>query len=143
MGPASVKLEALNELIQFDHVYTKPAEVHCEESVEEVKMEEIQDEAAAFTLSDEEIEVETVSVKDEPEEAVIPVADGVGVDEFLCASPSFGDYEKAAYLTADAYSDSGYERSPSPFSDMSSPLCADGSWDDMFANELFPQLISV
>lgn len=126
-------------------------EVEHEESVEEVKMEEIQDEAAAFTLSDEEeeieveVETETVSVKDEPEEAAIPSSDGgtIGVDDFLSASPSFGDYEKAAYLTADAYSDSGYERSPSPFSNMSSPLCSDGSWDDMFANELFPQLISV
>ncbi|XP_072521002.1 LOW QUALITY PROTEIN: X-box-binding protein 1 [Salminus brasiliensis] len=148
LGPAPVKLEALNELIQFDHVYTKPVEVVHEESVEEVKMEEILEEGEAFTVSDEEeieVEVETVSVKDEPEEAVIPVSDhdAIGVDDFLTASPSFGDYEKAAYLTADAYSDSGYERSPSPFSDMSSPLCSDGSWDDMFANELFPQLISV
>ncbi|XP_015459179.3 LOW QUALITY PROTEIN: X-box-binding protein 1 [Astyanax mexicanus] len=146
LGAAPVKLEALNELIQFDHVYTRPAEERQEseeeeEEEEEVKMEEVQDEV--FALSQEEVEVETVSVKDEPEEELVPAAESVsvGVDEFL--SPSLGEYEKTAYLTADSYSDSGYERSPSPFSDMSSPLCADVSWDDMFANELFPQLISV
>ncbi|KAI4882481.1 hypothetical protein NFI96_025720 [Prochilodus magdalenae] len=148
LGAAPVKLEALNELIQFDHIYTKPVEVAHEESVEEVKMEETQEESVAFSTSDEEeieVEVETVSVKEEPEEVVIPATDhdAIGVDDFLSASPDFDGYEKAAYLTADAYSDSGYERSPSPFSDMSSPLCSDGSWDDMFANELFPQLISV
>ncbi|XP_036454255.1 LOW QUALITY PROTEIN: X-box-binding protein 1 [Colossoma macropomum] len=151
VGAPPVKLEALNELIQFDHIYTKPVEVEHEESVEsveEMKMEEIREESVAFSTSDEEeieVEVETVSVKDEPEEVVIPVtsSNAIGVDDFLSTSPSFDGYEKAAYLTADAYSDSGYERSPSPFSDMSSPLCSDGSWDDMFANELFPQLISV
>ncbi|XP_017566673.2 LOW QUALITY PROTEIN: X-box-binding protein 1 [Pygocentrus nattereri] len=149
LGTPPVKLEALNELIQFDHIYTKPVEVEHEESVEEMKMEEIPEESVAFSTSDEEeieVEVETMSVKDEPEEVVIPVTDShtIGVDDFLSTSPSFDGYEKATYLTADAYSDSGYERSPSPFSDMSSsPLCSDGSWDDMFANELFPQLISV
>lgn len=146
LGAAPVKLEALNELIQFDHIYTKPMEVVHEESVEEMKMEEVQEESDAFSTPDEDeigVEVETVSVKDEPEEVVIPASSQgtIGADDFLSASPSFG-YEKAAYLTADSYCDSGYERSPSPFSDMSSPLCSD-SWDDMFANELFPQLISV
>ncbi|XP_076854007.1 LOW QUALITY PROTEIN: X-box-binding protein 1 [Brachyhypopomus gauderio] len=148
VGATSVKLEALNELIQFDHVYTKQVEVVHEESIPDVKVEEIQD-TVAFSSSDEEeieVEVETVNVKDEPEEVVIPETNhsSLGVDDFLSdASPSFNDYEKAAYLLTDACSDSGYERSPSPFSDISSPLCSDGSWEDMFANELFPQLISV
>ncbi|XP_073696077.1 LOW QUALITY PROTEIN: X-box-binding protein 1 [Garra rufa] len=142
LGPAPVKLEALNELIHFDHIYTKPAEVVSEESICEVKSEDM----VAFSEVDEEIEVEdqTVSVKDEPEEVVIPAVDQNpdAVDDFLSDASSFGGYEKASCLT-DAYSDSGYERSPSPFSNISSPLCSEGSWDDMFATELFPQLISV
>ncbi|KAL0979034.1 hypothetical protein UPYG_G00179600 [Umbra pygmaea] len=156
LGPTPVKLEALNELIHFDHIYTKPVdEVACvpgqqeviyEESASEVKA----DEATVFSVAEEEVgEMESdVCIKDEPEEAVIiPESHGV-LDDFLsAASPtsdlSLGSLEKTgAYLT-DAYSDSGYERSPSPFSDMSSPLCSEGSWEDVFANELFPQLISV
>uniref|UniRef100_A0A9J8ANS8 X-box-binding protein 1 n=1 Tax=Cyprinus carpio carpio TaxID=630221 RepID=A0A9J8ANS8_CYPCA len=142
LGPAPVKLEALNELIHFDHIYTKPAEVVSEESICEVKSED----SVAFSELDEEIEVEiqTVSVKDEPEEVVIPAEDRSpdAVDDFLSDASSFSGYEKASNLT-DAYSDSGYERSPSPFSNISSPLCSEGSWEDMFATELFPQLISV
>ncbi|KAK2911036.1 hypothetical protein Q8A67_003169 [Cirrhinus molitorella] len=142
LGPAPVKLEALNELIHFDHIYTKPAEVVSEESICEVKSED----TVAFSEVDEEIEVEvqTVSVKDEPEEVGIPALDQNpdAVDDFLSDASSFVGYEKASYVT-DAYSDSGYERSPSPFSNISSPLCSEGSWDDMFATELFPQLISV
>lgn len=142
MGPAPVKLEALNELIHFDHIYTKPAEVVSEESICEVRNED----SVVFSEVDEEIELEvqTVSVKDEPEEVVIPETDQNPdvVDDFLSDASSFSGYEKASCLT-DAYSDSGYERSPSPFSNISSPLCSEGSWDDMFATELFPQLISV
>ncbi|XP_043096108.1 LOW QUALITY PROTEIN: X-box-binding protein 1 [Puntigrus tetrazona] len=137
LGPAPVKLEALNELIHFDHIYTKPAEVVSEESICEVKGED----SVAFSEVDEEIVVE---IKDEPEEMVIPAVDRSpdAVDDFFSDASSFGGYEKASSLT-DACSDSGYERSPSPFSNISSPLCSEGSWDDMFANELFPQLISV
>uniref|UniRef100_A0A671QA19 X-box-binding protein 1 n=1 Tax=Sinocyclocheilus anshuiensis TaxID=1608454 RepID=A0A671QA19_9TELE len=142
LGPASVKLEALNELIHFDHIYTKPAEVVSEESICEVKSEDY----VAFSEVDEEIEVEVqmVSVKEEPEEVVIPAVDQNPdvADDFLSDASSFSGYEKASYLM-DAYSDSGCERSPSPFSNISSPLCSEGSWDDMFATELFPQLISV
>lgn len=143
LGPAPVKLEALNELIHFDHIYTKPAEVLVsEESICEVKAED----SVAFSETEEEIQVEdqTVSIKDEPEEVVIPAENQNpdAVDDFLSDASSFGGYEKTSYLT-DAYSDSGYERSPSPFSNISSPLCSEGSWDDMFATELFPQLISV
>lgn len=139
LGPAPVKLEALNELIHFDHIYTKPAEVVSEESICDFKSED----SVTFSEVDEEIEVE-VQVKDEPEEVVIPAVDRTpdAVDDFFSDASSFSGYEKASNLT-DAYSDSGYERSPSPFSNISSPLCSEGSWDDMFATELFPQLISV
>lgn len=173
VGAAPVKLEALNELIQFDHIYTKPVVVEEEdeeghdddeydddeeddeeEEEKEGSYEETiadQQDTIVFSTSSEdeevEVEVETVSIKDEPEEVTIPAMDteSTGVEDFLSeASSCFGGYDKtAAYLMSDAYSDSGYERSPSPFSDMSSPLCSDGSWDDVFANELFPQLISV
>lgn len=154
VGPAPVKLEALNELIHFDHIYTKQVVVEEEEEEEKEGVYEVsitdEKDTVVFSSSSEdeevEVEVETVSIKDEPEEMVIPVteSDSIGVDEFLSEpSPSFGGYDKTAYLMSDTYSDSGYERSPSPFSDMSSPLCSDSSWEDMFANELFPQLISV
>ncbi|XP_042176703.1 LOW QUALITY PROTEIN: X-box-binding protein 1 [Oncorhynchus tshawytscha] len=147
LGATPVKLEALNELIHFDHIYTKPVEVVCvlgqqevnhEESVTGIKMVEV------FSVADE----VAVCVKDEPEEVVIiPKNHGV-LDDFLSVASltsdlAMGSLEKTDAYLMDAYSDSGYERSPSPISDMSSPLCSEGSWDDVFANELFPQLISV
>ncbi|CAL8248995.1 unnamed protein product [Merluccius merluccius] len=102
------------------------------------------DDDAATDADDEvEVEPETVYVKDEPEEVAIPR--GQQTDDFLsAASPAaLGGLDTEADL-ADAYSDSGYERSPSPLSNMSSsPLCSESSWDDVFANELFPQLFSV
>ncbi|KAK5870768.1 hypothetical protein PBY51_003689 [Eleginops maclovinus] len=143
LGAPSVKLEALNELIHFDHIYTKP--------VEEVSIGQCNDLESDTEQIDEAIlsvvvlEEETVSVKDEPEEVVIPSCDTHSqVDEFFSetSSPALGGLDKEACL-ADTYSDSGYEGSPSPFSDMSSPLCSESTWEDMFANELFPQLISV
>ncbi|KAM4616605.1 LOW QUALITY PROTEIN: X-box-binding protein 1 [Polymixia lowei] len=146
-GP-HVKLEALNELIHFDHIYTKPVEVVCDDGQHEDDAEsdgEVKIEESAFPVAEVEVEAESVCVKDEPEEVVIPDSDPHSqVDDFLSAasSPALGGLDKEAYL-ADAYSDSGYERSPSPFSNMSSPLCSESSWDDVFANELFPQLISV
>ncbi|XP_035642192.1 LOW QUALITY PROTEIN: X-box-binding protein 1 [Oncorhynchus keta] len=146
LGATPVKLEALNELIHFDHIYTKPVEVVCvlgqqevnhEESVTGIKMVEV------FSVADE----VDVCVKDEPEEVIIPKNHGV-LDDFLSVASltsdlAMGNLEKTGAYLMDAYSDSGYERSPSPISDMSSPLCSEGSWDDVFANELFPQLISV
>ncbi|XP_076006927.1 LOW QUALITY PROTEIN: X-box-binding protein 1 [Genypterus blacodes] len=142
LGSPSVKLEALNELIHFDHIYTKP--------VEEVSVEQCDDtESNAETKIDEAafhvVEEETVCVKDEPEEVVIQSCDTHSqVDDFFSAASShaLGGLDKEACLV-DACSDSGYEGSPSPFSQMSSPLCSDSTWEDMFANELFPQLISV
>ncbi|XP_074495050.1 LOW QUALITY PROTEIN: X-box-binding protein 1 [Sebastes fasciatus] len=146
LGTPSVKLEALNELIHFDHIYTKPVEEvvsggHCNDS--ESDTEEKIDEAA-FPIADVVVvEEEIVCIKDEPEEVVIPSCDGHSqVDDFFSGTspPALSGLDKEACL-ADTYSDSGYEGSPSPFSDMSSPLCSDSTWEDMFASELFPQLI--
>ncbi|KAM3611592.1 uncharacterized protein V6R79_020967 [Siganus canaliculatus] len=146
LGSPSVKLEALNELIHFDHIYTKPVEVvsdgHCSDSESDTE-ERIDD--ASFNVTEVVVEEETVCIKDEPEEVVIPSCDSHSqVDDLFSgdSSPAINGLDKEACL-ADTYSDSGYEGSPSPFSDMSSPLCTESSWDDMFANELFPQLISV
>ena len=116
----------------------------------EVKIEDEEEAAAAcFPVTVVvEVDEETVCIKDEPEEVVIPDCDEeeeeCHPDDFIStASPlDLSGLDKEACL-ADAYSDSGYERSPSPFSNMSSPLCSESSWEDMFANELFPQLISV
>ncbi|KAF7663888.1 hypothetical protein LDENG_00197710 [Lucifuga dentata] len=146
LGAPSVKLEALNELIHFDHIYTKPVEeVHDEQCSDTESGAEEKIDEAIFHVAEVEVEAETVCIKDEPEDVVIQSCDDHSqVDEFFSAasSPVLSGLDKEACL-ADAYSDSGYERSPSPFSDMSSPLCSESSWDDMFANELFPQLISV
>uniref|UniRef100_A0A3Q0QZK5 X-box-binding protein 1 n=1 Tax=Amphilophus citrinellus TaxID=61819 RepID=A0A3Q0QZK5_AMPCI len=146
LGAPSVKLETLNELIHFDHIYTKPAEEVSSGQYTDLESgtDEKNDEAA-FPVTEVVVEEETVCVKDEPEEVVIPACNGQSqvVDFFSGpSSPALSSLEKEACL-ADTYSDSGYEGSPSPFSNMSSPLCAESSWDDMFANELFPQLISV
>ncbi|XP_019721531.1 LOW QUALITY PROTEIN: X-box-binding protein 1 [Hippocampus comes] len=144
LGPPSIKLETLNGLIHLDHIYTKPAEVAAEDA------KESDDGALAFLPVAEVVveDEEDVCVKDEPEEVLIPRQ----MDDFLCvpaaaasstsSSPALSGADKEA-CPADAHSDSGYEGPPSPFSDMSSPLCSDSPWDDMFANELFPQLISV
>lgn len=156
LGAPPVKLEALNELIHFDHIYTKPVEEvgaggQCDgwesdtEDEDEEEDEKKSDEAAYIVVvadDDVIVEEETVCVKDEPEEVVIP---GNPLDDFFsgvsAAALGGGGLDKEACL-ADTYSDSGYEGSPSPFSDMSSsPLCSESTWDDMFANELFPQLI--
>ncbi|KAG8011915.1 X-box-binding protein 1 [Nibea albiflora] len=144
LGSSSVKLEALNELIHFDHIYTKPVEEvssgQCSDS--ESDTEEKIDEAI-YPITEVVVEEETVCIKDEPEEVVIPSCNSQ-VDDFFSesSSPALSGLDKEACL-ADTYSDSGYEGSPSPFSDMSSSLCSENTWEDMFANELFPQLISV
>lgn len=154
LGAPSVKLEALNELIHFDHIYTKPVEEVSDGQCSDLESgtDEKIDGEVAFPITEvvvveEETTTTTtiVCVKDEPEEVVIPSCDSHSqVDDFLSAasSPALSGLDKEACL-ADTYSDSGYEGSLSPFSDMSSPLCSESSWDDMFANELFPQLISV
>ncbi|XP_051279859.1 LOW QUALITY PROTEIN: X-box-binding protein 1 [Dicentrarchus labrax] len=145
LGSPSVKLEALNELIHFDHIYTKPVEEvssgQCSDSESEEDEKIVE---ANFPVNEVVVvEEETVCIKDEPEEVVIPSCNSQ-VDDFFSVSPppALSGLDKEACL-ADTYSDSGYEGSPSPFSGMSSPLCSESSWEDMFANELFPQLISV
>nr|XP_040051957.1 LOW QUALITY PROTEIN: X-box-binding protein 1 [Gasterosteus aculeatus aculeatus] len=158
LGAPSVKLEALNELIHFDHIYTKPVEEvggggghrdGSESDTEEEEEEKSSVEADFLVTGDADdgggvvVEEETVSVKDEPEEEVIASCDAHSpLDDFFSGvSPAaLGGLDKEPCL-ADTYSDSGYEGSASPFSDMSSPLCSESTWDDMFANELFPQLI--
>ncbi|KAK9522186.1 hypothetical protein VZT92_018665 [Zoarces viviparus] len=153
LGAPSVKLEALNELIHFDHIYTKPVEEvgaggqrdDPESDTEEEKSEEVTDFPVTVVVIDDDVvvEEETVCVKDEPEEVVIPGCDAHSpLDDFFAgiSATALGGLDKEACL-ADTYSDSGYEGSLSPFSDMSSPLCSESTWDDMFANELFPQLI--
>lgn len=153
LGSPSVKLEALNELIHFDHIYTKPVEVasdgrsSSDSESEAEKIDEASYHVAEVVVVEEEetMTTTTVCVKDEPQEVVIAGRNGQSqVDDLFSrdSSPALSGLDKEASLV-DAYSDSGYERSPSPFSNMSSPLCAESSWDDVFANELFPQLISV
>ncbi|XP_034081203.1 LOW QUALITY PROTEIN: X-box-binding protein 1 [Gymnodraco acuticeps] len=146
LGASPVKLEALNELIHFDHIYTKPVEeVSIGQCSDPESDTENIDEATLSVIDVVVLEEETVCVKDEPEEVVIPSCDSHSqVDDFFSETPSpaLSGLDKEACL-ADTYSDSGYEGSLSPFSDMSSPLCSESTWEDMFANELFPQLISV
>lgn len=137
LGSPSAKLEAINELIRFDHVYTKPLTLEIPVTVGSqtnmlVKIEEV----SLSSSEDKVIPEVPVSVKEEPVDSFMP---GLGLSHLLSShrSPAASSY------LLDACSDSGYEGSLSPFSDMSSPLGTDGAWEESFANELFPQLISV
>ncbi|XP_035196628.1 X-box-binding protein 1 isoform X2 [Oxyura jamaicensis] len=137
LGSPSAKLEAINELIRFDHVYTKPLileipvktgnQTNMLVKIEEVSLSPSEDRAIAEIPA---------SVKEEPVDSFMPE---LGISHLL---PSPCSLAASSYLL-DAGSDSGYEGSLSPFSDMSSPLDTDHAWEDSFANELFPQLISV
>ncbi|OCT98476.1 uncharacterized protein xbp1.S isoform X1 [Xenopus laevis] len=132
VGTPSAKLEAINELIRFDHVYTKPlsTEEDSAQSVETsivVKMEE-----ASFSPTCDD---GLTCVKQEPQEdGLVPI---LGMQSFLPCSEN--NLEKSNIL--DTGSDSGYEGSSSPFSDLSSPLNSDRVWEDSFSTELFPQLL--
>lgn len=158
LGAPSVKLEALNELIHFDHIYTKPVAEEEEEEVSsssssssDSESDDKMEEEVVVEEQQQEIEVETVvCVKDEPEEVEVITGNQSGFTSSCSSSassscssssPSLSGLDQDASL-ADAYSDSGYERSPSPFSQMPSPLDPETSWDS-FASELFPQLITV
>ncbi|XP_070619538.1 LOW QUALITY PROTEIN: X-box-binding protein 1 [Erythrolamprus reginae] len=130
--PAPLKQDAINELIRFDHEYTKPFFL------------EIISEAATQTSAFLEEVVASppppplpapISVKEEPAEALLP---DLGFSHLLLSSE-----RRPPPSLLDAASDSGYEGSPSPFSDLSSPVDTDCSWEEAFAKELFPQLISV
>ncbi|XP_008568050.1 PREDICTED: LOW QUALITY PROTEIN: X-box-binding protein 1 [Galeopterus variegatus] len=135
MGTSSTKLEAINELIHFDHIYTKPLVLEIPSETDSQADVVVKIEEAPVSPSENDHPEFIVSVKEEPIDDFIPE---LGVSDLLsshCLKPSS--------CLLDAYSDCGYEGSPSPFSDMSSPLGVNHSWEDTFANELFPQLISV
>ncbi|XP_050174552.1 LOW QUALITY PROTEIN: X-box-binding protein 1 [Myiozetetes cayanensis] len=137
LGSPSAKLEAINELIRFDHVYTKPLilEIPVEASNQTNMLVKIEKESLSSS-EDKAIPEVPVSVKEEPVDSFMPE---LGISHLLSSHHSL---EASNYLL-DACSDSGYEGSLSPFSDMSSPLGTDHVWEDSFASELFPQLISV
>lgn len=129
-GPPSVKQEALNKQIHTDHIYAKPVEeVNCRAS--ESNNEKV--DGATFPVSE-------LAPKNGPEEASIARFNELSQadDGLFSGTPTI--VEKEAGLP-DAYSDSEWSRSP--FSRASSPLRAWSSWDDVFADELFTQLISV
>uniref|UniRef100_A0A8C8ZND7 X-box-binding protein 1 n=1 Tax=Prolemur simus TaxID=1328070 RepID=A0A8C8ZND7_PROSS len=137
MGTSSAKLEAINELIRFDHIYTKPLVLEIPSETESQANVVVKIEEAPPSPSENDHPEFIVSVKEEPaEDDFIPE---LGISNLLSSSHCL----KPSSCLLDAYSDCGYEGSSSPFSDMSSPLGVNHSWEDTFANELFPQLISV
>ncbi|XP_043842215.1 LOW QUALITY PROTEIN: X-box-binding protein 1 [Dromiciops gliroides] len=139
VGPPPAKLEAINELIRFDHVYTKPLvlEIPSETDGQGSVVVKIEEAPLSPSLKQDPPEPLTVSVKEELlEDDFIPE---LGIENLLSSSQCL----KSSPCLLDACSDSGYEGSPSPFNEMSSPLGTSHSWEDTFANELFPQLISV
>ncbi|XP_044846316.1 LOW QUALITY PROTEIN: X-box-binding protein 1 [Mauremys mutica] len=137
MGSSSAKLEAINELIRFDHVYTKPLifEIPAKMGSQADMLMKIE-EASLSPSEDKNLPESPVSVKEEPINNFLPE---LGISNLLSSDHSL----ETSCCPLDACSDSGYEGSPSPFSDLPSPLSTDHSWADTFANELFPQLISV
>uniref|UniRef100_A0A8C9C0L0 X-box-binding protein 1 n=1 Tax=Phocoena sinus TaxID=42100 RepID=A0A8C9C0L0_PHOSS len=137
LGTSSAKLEAINELIRFDHIYTKPLVLEIPSETESQANVVVKIEEAPSSPSEKDHPEFTVSVKEElVEDDFIPE---LGISDLLSTSHCL---KPSSYLL-DAYSDCSYEGSPSPLSDMSSLLGVDRSWEDTFASELFPQLISV
>ncbi|XP_068102478.1 LOW QUALITY PROTEIN: X-box-binding protein 1 [Hyperolius riggenbachi] len=133
VGTPPIKLEAINELIRFDHVYTKPlSSEHGSELVVESDII-IKTEEASLSPSYE----SPVSVKEESQEEE-PTPEP-GMQSLLSCSENM----ETSVKLVDAGSDSGCEGCRSPFSDMSSPLNYDQGWEDSFTSELFPQLLSV
>ncbi|XP_069816830.1 LOW QUALITY PROTEIN: X-box-binding protein 1 [Dendropsophus ebraccatus] len=132
MGTPPIKLEAINELIKFDHVYTKP---HCSEQDSELGIETIvvKTEEATFNSC-----IDPVCVKEESQEDEVPPV--IDTQSFLISSESIVEKPSSLLETG---SDSGYEGSSSPLSDVSSPLNSDQGWEDSFTTELFPQLLNV
>lgn len=138
LGSPSAKLEAINELIRFDHVYTKPLVVEIPVEVGNQTNMLVKIEKENHSSSDDKaIPDVPVSVKKEPVDSFMPE---LGISHLLS---SYHSPEEASSYLLDGCSDSGYEGSLSPFSDTSSPLGTDHAWEDSFAKELFPQLISV
>uniref|UniRef100_A0A8C3WWX9 X-box-binding protein 1 n=1 Tax=Catagonus wagneri TaxID=51154 RepID=A0A8C3WWX9_9CETA len=137
LGTSPAKLEAINELIRFDHVYTKPLVLEIPSETESQAGVVVKIEEAPSSPSEKDHPEFTVSVKEElVEDDFIPE---LGISDLLSTSHCL----KPSSCLLDAYSDCSYEGSPSPLSDMSSLLGVDHSWEDTFASELFPQLISV
>ncbi|KAJ8782690.1 hypothetical protein J1605_009889 [Eschrichtius robustus] len=137
LGTSSAKLEAINELIRFDHVYTKPLVLEIPSETESQANVVVKIEEAPSSPSEKDHPEFTVSVKEElVEDDFIPE---LGISDLLSTSHCL----KPSSCLLDAYGDCSYEGSPSPLSDMSSLLGIDHSWEDTFASELFPQLISV
>nr|XP_007973464.2 LOW QUALITY PROTEIN: X-box-binding protein 1 [Chlorocebus sabaeus] len=137
VGTSSAKLEAINELIRFDHIYTKPLVLEIPSETESQANVVVKIEEAPLSPSENDRPEFIVSVKEEPvEDDLIPE---LGISNLL----SSGHCPKPSSCLLDAYSDCGYGGSLSPLSDMSSLLGVNHSWEDTFANELFPQLISV
>ncbi|XP_053329494.1 LOW QUALITY PROTEIN: X-box-binding protein 1 [Spea bombifrons] len=134
LGAPSAKLEAINELIRFDHVYTKPLSSDQDSELDNATNVVVKVEEASFNPC----HVSTTSVKEESkEDDPIPV---LGMQSLLSCPEN--NPEKPLKIL-DSGSDSGYEGCSSPFSEISSPLNADHVWEDSFTTELFPQLLSV
>ncbi|GCB73880.1 hypothetical protein scyTo_0002962 [Scyliorhinus torazame] len=136
LGAPSTKLEAINELIHFDHFYHKPL---AEASLVQSSETAIKIEQASFSGTDEGIAEAPLQVELKQEPLEDEFITELGLTNILSSRQN---QEKPTCPT-DSYSDSDYEGSPSPLSDMSSPLTLDNSWEDTFTSELFPQLIAV
>ncbi|XP_015282761.1 PREDICTED: X-box-binding protein 1 [Gekko japonicus] len=136
LGPSLPKLEAINELIRFDHEYTKPFLLQVPpEGASPPGMPGAVEGEILFRAETALLRGPPVSVKEEPTDVLLPE---LGMSHLLSSDP-----QQQQQSPMDGSSDSGYEGSPSPFSDLASPLGTDYVWDEAFANELFPQLISV
>nr|XP_003938527.2 LOW QUALITY PROTEIN: X-box-binding protein 1 [Saimiri boliviensis boliviensis] len=136
VGTSSAKLEAINELIRFDHIYTKPLVLEIPSETESQANVVVKIEEAPLSPSEKDHPEFIVSVKEEPiEDDLVPE---LGISNLLSSSHC----PKPSSCLLDAYSDCGCGDSLSAFSDTSS-LLVNHSWEDAFANELFPQLISV
>ena len=76
LGTSSAKLEAINELIRFDHVYTKPLVLEMPSETESEASVVVKIEEAPFSRSEKDHPEFTVSVKEElVEDDFIPKLD--------------------------------------------------------------------
>lgn len=135
LGSPSTKLEAINEMIHFDHFYHKPlAEASIVQSSEAaVKIEQMSFNGTSEVIAEDPLQVE---LKQEPLE------DGFISELQHANNIASRQYQEKPMCLLD-YRDSDYEGSVSPLTDMSSPLSLGNSWEDTFTSELFPQLIAV
>uniref|UniRef100_UPI00398F8302 LOW QUALITY PROTEIN: X-box-binding protein 1 n=1 Tax=Pristiophorus japonicus TaxID=55135 RepID=UPI00398F8302 len=136
LGAPSTKLEAINELIHFDHFYHKPL---AEASLEQSNETAIKIEQASFSGTDKGIAEDPLQMELKQEPIEDEFITELGLTNILSSQQS----QEKPICPLDSSNDSDYERSPSPLSDMSSPLTLGNSWEDTFPSELFPQLIAV